>query len=109
MAKKNAGKKLKEGFKKLYSEYKDKAAGMLSDFMKEQGANVIEMLKDMLKIRQIIRKYLISVVLGLAASVVLLIGIANVLAMYFTGIAAGWWQVIVALITLLGISMYMKK
>jgi sterol desaturase/sphingolipid hydroxylase (fatty acid hydroxylase superfamily) len=109
MAKKNTGEKLKAGFKKLYVEYKDKALVMLNNFFKEQGANIIEMLKDMLKIRQIIKKYIISAVLGIAAVVVLLMGLSNVLAMYFTKIAPGWWQIIVGLVILLGISVYMKK
>ena len=82
---------------------------MLNDFLKEQGANIIEMVKDMLKIRQIIKKYIISAVLGIAAVVLLLIGISGVLAMYFTRIAPAWWQIIVGLVVLLGISAYMKK
>jgi len=109
MAKKKVAGKLKAGFKKLYDEYKDRALSMLNDFLKEQGANVIEMLKDMLKIRQIIRKCFISTILGIAAVTVTLIGAANVLAMYMPNIAAGWWQIIAGLIVILGISLYMKK
>jgi hypothetical protein len=109
MAKKQAKEKLKKNFKSLFSEYKSKAMSLLGEFLEEQGANIVQMLKDMLKIKQMIRKCIISAIAGLAATVVLLLGVSGVLAMYFKSIAAPWWQVIVALVTLVIISFYMKK
>ena len=106
---KQPGKKLKQNFKKLFSEYKGKALELLEPFIEEQAANIIQMLKDMLKIKQMIKKCIISTIAALAATVILLLGISGVLAMYFKNIAEPWWQVIVALLTLLTISIYMKK
>jgi|GEM_PF-3728381 len=104
-----AGEKLKSNLKELYSEYKDKALAIFGEFIQEQAGNIVQMLKDMLKIKKMIKKFLISAIAGLAATTLLLFGIAGVLAMYFTNVAAVWWQVIVALATLLVISLYMKS
>jgi hypothetical protein len=108
MAKKGK-EKLKEGLKKIYHEYKDKAISTFGEFLEEQAGNIVAWAKDITRIKKIIRKCFISTILAIGAVSVILIGAANLLEMYFQGIALGWWQVIVGLIALLGVSIYMKK
>jgi hypothetical protein len=107
MAKKGK-EKLKEGFKKLYHDYKDKAMTLLGEFLEEQAGNIVAWVKDITRIKKIIRKCMISAVISIGAVAVLLLGISTLLAMYCPGIALGWWQIIVGLVALLGVSMYMK-
>lgn len=107
MAKK-AGKNIKKNFKKLFSEYKSKAMDILGEFLQEQAGSLVEMLKGLLKIKQMVKKMLISVISGLAAAVVLLLGISGVLAMYFTNISEAWWQVIVGAVVIAFVAIYNK-
>jgi hypothetical protein len=108
MAKKSK-EKLKEGFQKLYHDYKDRAMVLVSEFLADQAGNLVAWIKDVSRIKKMIRKCMISAIISVGAVAVLLLGISSLLAMYFPGIAVGWWQVIVGLVALLGVSMYMKN
>lgn len=109
MAKKEVKEKLKKGIKKIYSESKGKVIALVGDLLEDQLTNLIEWIKDLTRIKTIIRKCFISTILGIAATTVLLLGIANTLVYYYPDIIAGFWQIIVGVVAIAGILFYMKK
>jgi len=109
MVKKVNQEKLKDDIKNLYSEYMDRVIHLFIEFMEGHVGSIVEWLKNITRIKQIIRKYVISVIVGISALTVTLLGVSNILATYVSSIPLGWWQLMVGLVALLIISMYMRK
>lgn len=110
MAKKKASgkEKLASGVKKLVSEYKNKAISTIVDFVEKESGNIISWFKDMMKIKQAIRKFVVSTIICLAALVVMFLGIANYIA-ELSGINEGLMQIIVGVVLLIVAAVYKKS
>lgn len=107
--KKGSGKdKFIKGFKKLVSQYKSKAIFMVVDFVEREAINLIGWFKDMIKIKQMIRKFVISAVLSIAAVIVIVLGIANYIA-ELASVSAGLMQIVVGVVLLIVAMIYKKS
>ncbi len=109
MAKKKASgkEKLASGIKKVVSEYKNKAMSKVVEFVEKEAVNIIGWFKDMMRIKQIIRKFVVSTLICLAALVVMFLGIANYIA-ELSGVSAGLMQIIVGVALLIVAAIYKK-
>ncbi len=93
MAKKKAGLAVKE----LYEKNKEKIMAYLADFLEQGGKSLLEWVKKISRIRERIRKVVVSTGFILAGLVVLLLGIADYLATLAPNLPAGIMHIIVGI------------
>jgi fatty acid desaturase len=105
MAKKES---VKSKIKSVYEKHKEQITAYLMDFLETGGRNLLEWLKEVAKIKEKIKKVIISTGLVLAALVVILIGLATYLSTLVPNLPAGLMHVIVGVVAMILAWIYVK-
>jgi len=103
-----AKKKTKSAVKDLYEKNKEKIMTYLADFLEQGGKSLLEWVKRVSKIREKIRKVIVSTGFILAGLVVLLLGIADYLATLAPSLPAGVMHIIVGIVIIVLAIIYVK-
>ena len=106
MAKKASSVKSK--IKNVYEKHKEQITAYFMDFLETGGRSLLEWLKEVAKIKEKIRKIVVSTGLVLAALVVVLIGIASYLSTLTPNWPPGLMQVLVGAIAIVLAMIYVK-
>lgn len=92
-----AKQRIKTNIKKTYEKNKEKVLQYLADFLERGGSSFLEWIRQILKIKEKIRKVFVSVGLVFAGLVVLIIGLSNYLATLAPNLPAGVMHIIVGI------------
>lgn len=106
MAKKEESVKSK--IKSVYEKHKEKILAYFIDFLETGGKTVLESLKQMAKVKEKLRKIVVSTGLVLAALVVVLIGIATYLSALTPNWPPGLMQIVVGAVAIVLALIYVK-
>lgn len=103
-----AKKKAKSAVKELYEKNKEKIMAYLADFLEQGGKSLLEWVKRVSKIKERIRKVVVSTGFILAGLIVLLLGISDYLATLTPDLPAGVMHIIVGVVTIVLAMVYVK-
>ncbi|MBW2978308.1 hypothetical protein KY331_05675 [Candidatus Woesearchaeota archaeon] len=107
MAKKKSSS-IKAKIKSAYDKHKEQIVAYLMEFLETGGKTVLESLKQVTKVKDKIKKIVVSTGLVLAALVVVLIGIANYLSALTPNWPPGLMQVVVGAVAIVLALIYVK-
>lgn len=95
-----AKKRIKTDIKNAYEKNKEKVLQYLVDFLERGGGSLLDWIKQILKIKEKIKKVVVSMGLVFAGLVVLIIGLANYLATLAPNLPDGIMQVIIGAVVI---------
>jgi len=95
-------------YKRVYSEYKNKILGVVTEFLEKELGVIIEWTKDAMNIRKRIRNITIYLILIFAGAVCVLCGIAEYIQFLCPQLARGIAHVLVGLIAIAGGILYSR-
>lgn len=99
---------IKSKIKSVYEKHKEEILAYLMDFLESGGKSLLEWVKQASKIKEKIKKLIISTGLVLAGIIVVIIGIATYLATLVPTWPAGLMQVVVGVVAILLALIYIK-
>jgi hypothetical protein len=94
--------------KSVFNGIKSKALPLVIEFLEKEAVNVISWVKDMINIKQRIRKMATSLILIIAGITVLLLGIANYIA-ELAKLSPALMQIITGIIIIVAAIIYKKS
>lgn len=103
-----AKKKTKSAVKGLYEKNKEKIMVYFADFLEQGGKSFLEWVRKVSRIKERIRKVVVSTGFILAGLVVLLVGIADYLATLAPNLPAGMMRIIVGIVVIALAIIYVK-
>lgn len=98
----------KKGAKKFFSGLKSKAIPLVMDFLEREAGNLVAWVKDLMHLKEKIRKIVISAMLVLVGTIILVLGVTNYLAEVFL-VSPGLIQMIGGLLLIIAAKVYKKS